>query len=70
MKLPIYFISDNHFFMDSPNNENYRRELLISLFEKIKNEHGTLVIGGDFFDFWFDYNNKIPDGYKDIFEKT
>jgi len=69
MKLPIYFISDNHFFMDSPNNENYRRGLLFSLFEKIKKEHGTLVIGGDFFDFWFDYRGYIPHEYIDIFEK-
>jgi len=55
--------------MDSPNNENYRRELLFSLFEKIKKEHGTLVIGGDFFDFWFDYRTDRTLGYRDIFDK-
>ena len=68
MKLPIYFVSDNHFFMDSPPNEEYRRELLFSLFKKIKNEKGTLVIGGDFFDFWFDYGNKNTHGYENIFQ--
>ncbi len=69
MKLPIYFVSDNHFFMDSPPNENKRRELLFSLFEKIRQEKGTLIIGGDFFDFWFDYGNKQPPGYENIFDQ-
>ena len=36
MKLPVYFVSDNHFFMDSPSNEKERRELLFSLFSEIK----------------------------------
>ena len=69
MKLPIYFVSDNHFFMDSPPNENKRRKLLFDLFEKIKKKKGTLVIGGDFLDFWFDYGNKQPNGYEDFFEQ-
>jgi len=69
MKLPVYFISDNHFFMDSPPNENNRRELLFSLFEQIKKEEGTLIIGGDFFDFWFDYGKKQTPGYEDIFNQ-
>ena len=69
MKLPIYFVSDNHFFMDSPPNEAERRKLLFSLFEKIKDEKGTLIIGGDFFDFWFDYGKNQPSGYDDIFNE-
>ena len=44
MKLPIYFVSDNHFFMNSLPSENKRRELLFSLFEKIRQEKGTLII--------------------------
>ena len=36
------------------------------MFEKIKADNGTLVIGGDFFDFWFDYGKKQPPGYDDI----
>jgi len=69
MKLPIYFVSDNHFFMDSPPNEEKRRKLLFSLFEKIKKENGSLVIGGDFLDFWFDYGKKQPPGYENIFNQ-
>ena len=69
MKLPVYLISDNHFFMGSPPNEENRRELLFSLFEKIKEAKGTLIIGGDFFDFWFDYGNNKNNSYKDIFNQ-
>ena len=69
MKLPIYFVSDNHFFMDSISNEDNRRKLLFSLFKKIKKENGTLVIGGDFFDFWFDYGKNETSGYDNIFNQ-
>ena len=69
MKLPIYFVSDNHFFMDSPPNEDNRRKLLFSLFDQIKKENGSLVIGGDFLDFWFDYGKNQPLGYDDIFDQ-
>mgnify|MGYP002839470700 CR=1 FL=1 len=27
---------------------------------------GTLIIGGDFFDYWFEYKNQIPSGYDSI----
>ena len=69
MKLPVYFVSDNHFFMDSPPNEQKRRDLLFSLFKKIKKDNGSLVIGGDFLDFWFDYGNNQPLGYENIFNE-
>ena len=69
MKLPIYFVSDNHFFMDSPPNEDNRRKLLFSLFDQIKKENGSLVIGGDFLDFWFDYGENQPLGYDNIFDQ-
>jgi len=68
MNTPIYFISDNHFQFTGLNNECKRRELLFSLFEKIKITGGSLVIGGDFLDFWFDYGNAQMPGYESIFE--
>ena len=66
MKLPIYFVSDNHFFMDQPKEESDRRTQLFSLFEEIIKNNGTLIIGGDFFDFWFDYGYEQPIGYENI----
>ena len=38
------------------------------VFDKIKITGGTLVIGGDFFDFWFNYQYVIPSGYVDLLE--
>ena len=67
--LPVYFISDNHFKMDIDNSERERRGKLYHVFEKIKSTGGTLVIGGDFFDFWFDYRHVLPAGYIDLFEQ-
>ena len=69
MKLPIYFISDNHFQMIDDPVENNRRKKIFSLFAKIQSTNGTLIIGGDFFDFWFDYGYFIPQEYNDLFEK-
>ena len=69
IKLPIYFISDNHFSMENTQSEQIRRDKLFTLFEKIKQTKGTLIIGGDFFDFWFDYKNVVPKGYNSILFK-
>ena len=66
LELPIYFISDNHFSMEKSDAEQVRREKLFSLFDKIESTKGTLIIGGDFFDFWFDYKYVVPKGFNDI----
>ena len=66
LELPIYFISDNHFSMQKSDAEQIRREKLFTLFDKIESTKGTLIIGGDFFDFWFDYKYVVPKGFNDI----
>ena len=68
-KLPLYFTSDNHFNMDINDLEKKRRSKLYKVFDHIKSTGGTLVIGGDFFDFWFNYKFVIPSGYIDLLEK-
>ena len=68
-KLPVYFVSDNHFKMDVNDSEKERREKLYHVFDKIKSNGGSLVIGGDFFDFWFNYRYVIPAGFSDILEQ-
>ena len=67
MKLPIYFVSDNHFQFSENKNELLRRKLIFNLFDKIESTNGTLIIGGDFFDFWYDYGNEQISGYENIF---
>ena len=65
-KQPVYFISDNHFKLDIDPPEKERRNRICETFEQIKSTGGTLVIGGDFFDFWFDYHYVLPAGYVDL----
>ena len=69
MKLPIYFVSDVHFQMTHSKREIIRRKKMYTLFEKIKSSGGTLIIGGDFFDFWYDYGYYIPPEFLDVFEE-
>lgn len=66
MKLPLYIVSDNHFKMADDDWEISRRKRLYSLFDQIKKSGGTLIIGGDFFDFWFDYKYVVPRLYTDL----
>jgi UDP-2,3-diacylglucosamine hydrolase len=69
MNGPYYIISDNHFSMDNNTLEKNRRDKLFSIFNKIKKlNKGTLIIGGDFFDYWFEYKNEIPKGYQSILD--
>ena len=69
MDKPIYFVSDNHFQKRSDKSEHDRRIKFYSLLDHIKDTRGSLVIAGDFFDFWFDYRGYVPLEYIDIFEK-
>ena len=69
MKLPLYFISDSHIGMEINESEIKRRNKLFQLFEQIKSSGGTLIIGGDFFDFWFEFSKRPPDIYKDVFKE-
>jgi len=55
--------------MDINTSEQTRRNRLYQVFEHIKSTGGTLVIGGDFFDFWFDYKDTILVGYIDLMEQ-
>jgi len=55
--------------MDIDDSEKDRRAKLYHVFDTIKSTGGSLVIGGDFFDFWFNYQYVIPFGYVDLLEQ-
>ena len=69
MKLPLYFISDSHIGMKINELEIKRRNKLFQFFNQIKLSGGTLIIGGDFFDFWFEFSKKTPEIYLDVFKE-
>ncbi|MBN2104565.1 UDP-2,3-diacylglucosamine diphosphatase [bacterium] len=58
--LTIYFISDAHLGIDSPEKENFKNQQLISFLQDIEKKADILIIVGDLFDFWFDYQWVIP----------
>ena len=67
MQAPFYIISDNHFMMNINDSEIQRRNKIRQVFDKIKKtKNGTLIIGGDFFDFWFETKTVVPRGYEDL----
>ena len=69
MKKPIYIVSDNHFLLEKNDVEKRRRKKLFKLFEKINKSGGTLILGGDFFDFWVQSYYSIPNFYNDILDE-
>ncbi len=55
--------------MDNNQEENDRRTKLFKVFDKIKSfDNSTLIIGGDFFDYWFEYKHVIPSGYDNLID--
>ena len=55
--------------LEIDSSEKERRNRLFQVFEHIQSTGGTLVIGGDFFDFWFEYRYVLPSAYIDLLEQ-
>ena len=69
MNGPIFIVSDNHFSMENNHEENDRRNKLFKVFNKITSfNNSTLIVGGDFFDYWFEYKHVIPSGYDNLID--
>lgn len=56
----IYFISDVHLGLFSRDVDKKREDSLLQFLKKIEKDCKTLVIVGDFFDYWFEWNLVIP----------
>ena len=69
MKNPIYFISDVHFYLKENQTEKDKLNKVSGLIDEVIENHGTLFIVGDFFDFWFEYKDVVPRQYFQILYK-
>jgi len=69
MKGAIYCIADAHLGSDSELVEKRKIKNLIAFLDKVKEEKADLIIAGDLFDFYFEYNSVIPRKYFDILAK-
>ncbi len=64
-----YFISDVHLAMKVKGNEQVRRNELFSLLDQVRTEQATLIIVGDFFDFYFEWGSVIIEEYRGVYQK-
>jgi UDP-2,3-diacylglucosamine hydrolase len=62
----VYFLSDLHFGVSSPDEERRKQELFVALMDEVAARASALYIVGDLFDFWFEYKHVIPRGYHDV----
>ena len=67
MQLPVYFFGDNHFSINPSSNEKKIKNFR-NFYNQIKDDKGSIVIMGDFFDYYFEYNNSKPDHFNEVFE--
>lgn len=65
----IYFASDAHFGLSSPNDSLPRERLFAGWLDMIKQDAAEIFLLGDIFDFWFEYSRVVPRGYTRILGK-
>jgi len=61
--MAVYFISDVHLGLTSKEEERTKENRLLSFLRSILPTAESLFIGGDLFDFWFEYRTVIPKGF-------
>lgn len=59
----IYFASDFHLGVPSPEASLEREKRIVRWLDQIKGDAHTIYLLGDIFDFWFEYRHAIPKGF-------
>ena len=67
MKSIAYFISDAHLGVNPPGAVADRERALVRFLESIKATASHLVIVGDLFEFWYEYNDYVCRNHFDLF---
>lgn len=65
----IYFASDAHFGLPSPEESIPRERLFVQWLDKIKEDAEEIYLLGDMFDFWFEYKYVVPRGFTRVLGK-
>ncbi|PID30247.1 MAG: hypothetical protein CR982_01430 [Candidatus Cloacimonadota bacterium] len=60
MKNKIFIVSDSHFSLFSSKFEIKKQDIFLSFLDKFEKEMNTLILLGDFFDFWYEWYHVIP----------
>ena len=64
--MALYVFSDAHLGCGTEAEEKIKVERIGELFELVKHDGDRLVILGDLFDFWFEYEHAIPKEHTDV----
>lgn len=64
--MKIIVISDTHIKFDENSEDKARRERVSSFLQNLPKDTDLLVLNGDIFDLWFDWNSVIIAGYYDF----
>ena len=67
MNSTAYFISDAHLGVNPPGSVPDREQALVRFMESIKGKASHLVIVGDLFEFWYEYNDYVCRNHMDLF---
>lgn len=66
LKPPVYFVSDAHLGAEPEPVASQQLHRLKLLLSRVRAEHGALIINGDLFDFWYEWQTVIPKQYFEI----
>jgi UDP-2,3-diacylglucosamine hydrolase len=69
MKDVIYCIADAHLGANEEEKEREKERKLIAFLDMVLDDGADLIIAGDLFDFYFEYNSVIPRKYFDVLAK-
>lgn len=67
MDLPAVFISDAHLGVNPPGRDPDREEKLVRFLEQLRGKVSHLVIVGDLFEFWYEYNDYVNRNHFDLY---
>jgi len=59
----IYFASDVHLGLPTPEESLWREKKFVKWLDKIKDDAEEIYLLGDIFDFWHEYKYVVPRGY-------
>ncbi|MEZ5199558.1 MAG: UDP-2,3-diacylglucosamine diphosphatase [Bacteroidales bacterium] len=65
----IYFVSDCHFGVPTPEESRKREKLFIQWLSEIQKDAKEIFIMGDLFEFWFEYKTVVQKGHIRLFGK-
>ena len=59
----IFFASDFHLGIPNKKESRFRETKIISWLETIEKDAAAILLVGDLFDFWFEYDYVVPKGF-------